>query len=401
MLRGLGHHEALVVEPLAPGAPGDLVEVAGGEDRRLLAVELAEAREEHGADRHVDADAEGVGAADDLEQAALGELLDEHAVLRQQAGVVDADPLLEPLADVGAVGAREAEARDRLAHRVLLLAGAEVQAREVLGAVRGVLLGEVDDVDRRLAFRDELLQGLGQRDLGIGVLEGHRPLDGLHGGGGPAVEPGEGLREERHVAQGGRHEEEARLGQGEQRHLPGDAAVAVGVPVELVHHHVVHRRVRPVAQRDVGEHLGGAAQDGRVAVDGRVSRGEADVLGPQLAAEGHPLLVDQRLDRARVDGASARRERGEVQGGGDQRLAGARGRVQDDVLPLEELEDGLLLRRVEGQALAGDVVEEAPEQLVGRGVGRRQDVVEGTGHGLRIVVQFEDRSGVVRHIAVQ
>ena len=112
VLRGLRDDEAAVVEALAPGAPGDLVEVARGEDRRLLAVELAEAREEHGADRHVDADAERVGAADHLEQAALGELLDEHAVLRQQAGVVQADPLLQPLADVGAVGAREAEARD-------------------------------------------------------------------------------------------------------------------------------------------------------------------------------------------------------------------------------------------------------------------------------------------------
>ena len=77
--------------------------------------------------------------------------------------------------------------------------------------------------------------------------------------------------------------------------------------------------------------------------------GEADVLRAQLAAEGHPLLVDERLDRAGVDGAPPARERGEVQGGGDERLAGAGRRVQDDVLPLEQLEDRLLLRRVERQ----------------------------------------------------
>ena len=190
--------------------------------------------------------------------------------------------------------------------RVLLLARAEVQAREVLRAVRGVLLREVDDVDRRLVLRDELLQGLRERDLGVGVLERHRPLHRLHDGRGPAVPPGEVLREEGHVAQGGGHEEEARLGQREQRHLPGHAAIAVGVPVELVHHHVVHRRVLAVAQGDVGQHLGGAAEDGRVAIDGGVSRGEADVLGAELAAERHPLLVDQRLDGAGVDGAPRR-----------------------------------------------------------------------------------------------
>ena len=139
----LGHHVAEVVEALAPGAAGDLVEVAGGEHRRLLAVELAQPREEHGADGHVDAHAQRVGAADDLEQAALGELLHQHAVLGQQAGVVHADALLEPLAHVRPVRAGEAEALDGRRHRVLLLARAEVEAGEVLRAVGGVLLREV------------------------------------------------------------------------------------------------------------------------------------------------------------------------------------------------------------------------------------------------------------------
>ncbi len=55
---------------------------------------------------------ERVGAADDLEQPLLRELLDEHAVLRQQARVMQPDALLQPLADVGAVRAGEAEAGD-------------------------------------------------------------------------------------------------------------------------------------------------------------------------------------------------------------------------------------------------------------------------------------------------
>ena len=54
------------------------------------AVVLRQGREQHRADRHVDADAERVGAADDLEQAGLGQPLDEPPVLREHAGVVHA-----------------------------------------------------------------------------------------------------------------------------------------------------------------------------------------------------------------------------------------------------------------------------------------------------------------------
>jgi hypothetical protein len=57
------------------------------------------------------------------------------------------------------------------------------------------------------------------------------------------------------------------------------------------------------------------------------------------------------------------------------------GRVQDDVLALEQLEDRLLLGRVELEPLGGDVVEEAPEELVAVGVGvvggREDRVTEG------------------------
>ena len=126
VLRRLHDHVAAVVEALAAGAAGDLVEVARREERRLPAVELAQPREEHGADRHVDAGAERVGAADDLEQAELRELLDQHAVLRQQARVVQADAVPQPLADVGAVRAREVEVGDARRDRLLLLARVQI-----------------------------------------------------------------------------------------------------------------------------------------------------------------------------------------------------------------------------------------------------------------------------------
>ena len=60
-------------------------------------------------------------------------------------------------------------------------------------------------------------------------------------------------------------------------------------------------------------------------------------------------------------------EAGEVEGRGDQGLPRARGRVQDDVPAGEQLEDGLLLRRVEAEPEVARVVEEALEEDVGVG----------------------------------
>ena len=118
----------------------------------------------------------------------------------------------------------------------------------------------------------------------------------------------------------------------------------------------------PFAQGDVGEDLGGAAEDGRVAVDRGVAGAQADVVRAELAAQRQPLLVDQRLDRAGVDGALALGDGLEVQRGGHQRFARAGGRVQDDVLLLEQLEDGRFLRGIEPQPAPLGVFEKAPQQ---------------------------------------
>ena len=80
VLRRLRHHPADVVKPFAPRAPANLMKVARAQEAGLLAIELAELREQHGANRHVDAHAERVRAANDLQQTALRELLDEHAI---------------------------------------------------------------------------------------------------------------------------------------------------------------------------------------------------------------------------------------------------------------------------------------------------------------------------------
>ena len=124
-----------------------------------------------------------------------------------------------------------------------------------------------------------------------------------------------------------------------------------------------------------------------------------DVLGAELAAERQQLLVDERLDRAGVDRALPARERVEMQRRRDQRLAGAGRRVQDDVLAVEQLEDRLFLRRVEGEAPAGGVLEEAVEQHVARRVPRRVGEKVGEGDGHRVLLYRVPQS--ISHQAIQ
>jgi hypothetical protein len=166
------------------------------------------------------------------------------------------------------------------------------------------------------------------------------------------------------VAEGGRHQHEGGVGQREQRELPGDAALAVGVVVELVHDDVVHFGGPAVAQGHVGEDLRGAADDRGVVVDAGVAGQHADVLGAEVTTQGEELLADERLDRAGVERAPAAGHRRQVHGDGDQRLARAGRRIEDHVAAGEDLEDRLLLGGVELEAVLGDPVEEDLEQLV-------------------------------------
>jgi hypothetical protein len=55
-------------------------------------------------------------------------------------------------------------------------------------------------------------------------------------------------------------------------------------------------------------------------------------------------------------------ERFEMKGGGDQRFAGAGGGVEDDVLFVEQFEDGLFLGGIECQTLFFDVFEESAKE---------------------------------------
>ncbi len=101
----------------------------------LRPVELRQSGEQDGADRHVDADAERVGAADDLEQAVLRELLDEASVLRQHAGVVHADAVPHEPRQGSAEAGAEPEAADAVGDRLALLARRDLDDHEALGAL--------------------------------------------------------------------------------------------------------------------------------------------------------------------------------------------------------------------------------------------------------------------------
>ena len=68
---------------------------------------------------------ERVRPADDLEQAALRELLDEHAVFRQQPGVVQPDAVPQPAFDLRSVGAGETVPFQRVRDGRFLLAAAD------------------------------------------------------------------------------------------------------------------------------------------------------------------------------------------------------------------------------------------------------------------------------------
>ena len=249
-----------------------------------------------------------------------------------------------------------------LAMRGLFLAGADVDAREILRALRRFQLREMDDIDRRLAVGDEAFQRLGQRQFRIRMLQRHRPVRGRNRHRRPPVEPREFLLEKRRVAQRRGHQKEPRLRQRQQRHLPRHAALAVGVVMEFVHDHFLHVGRRAFAQRDVGEDFRGAAKDGRVAIDRGVAGAEADVVRAELAAERHELFIHQRLDRAGVNGAPALGDGLEMQRGGHERFARPGGRVQDDVLLLEQFQDGRFLRGIKLQPPSLHVIEKAPEQ---------------------------------------
>ena len=215
----------------------------------------------------------------------------------------------------------EAEITDHFRDSVFFLSRAHICGHERLGLLKRGGLGEVHDVNRGLVGGEQLAQRFVQRLEAEREDERDRALGVLDDRGRPAGPARQIVGEPRDVAQGGRHENELRLGQFDEGHLPGPAAVRVSVVVELVHDDLADVGLRAVAQRDRGQHLGGAADDRRLGVDRGVAGHHADILRSEDLAQREELLADQGLDGRGVVAALAVGERGEVRAGRDQGLA--------------------------------------------------------------------------------
>ena len=91
------HGVALDVDAAPPGPAGQLGVLAGGDVGVLLAVPLDELLQHHRAGGHVDAQRQGLGGEDGLDQAAYEQLLDDLLEGRQHARVVRGDAPLQAL----------------------------------------------------------------------------------------------------------------------------------------------------------------------------------------------------------------------------------------------------------------------------------------------------------------
>ena len=321
MRRRLCPHRAAVVVAAASRPPGDLMELPHRQQTGARPVVLAELREQHRADRDVHAHAERVGAADQLEQTFAGEPFDEQAVAGQQAAVMDPDPGAEKSAEVAPERGVESEAAQQCRRPRLLVGGEHVEAHERLGRLGCGPLGEVHHVDGREPLGQQLADALVDRRLGIverqrnGSLTVVDPLDR------PSRRVDKVGLDPVGVAERGRHQQEPRVAQFEQGHLPRPATVALGEVVELVHRHVGDGKGSARLQHGVPEDLGRAADDRCVLVDACVAGDHAHGIGAERGAQVEELLGDERLDRRRVHRTLAARERGVVRCGCHERLA--------------------------------------------------------------------------------
>ncbi len=257
---------------------------------------------------------------------------------------------------------------------VALLARAQLRRHQRLRALERRGLREVDDVDRRAIRPHELLEQLVQRLQRPGEVERHGPLGVVDERRLAAGPPRQVLAQRGDVAERRRHEQELRVRQAEQRHLPRPAALRLGVEVELVHHDLADVGAGALAQRDVGEHLRRAADDRGAAVDGRVAREHPDVLRAERRAQREELLRDERLDRRGVERPPPLRHRREVRRDGHDRLPRARRRGEDHVVAAEQLDHRLVLVRVEASAPAARSSRRTPRRArrasADRGAGR-------------------------------
>ena len=305
VLRGLGDDHALGIEARTAGATSDLMELTGAQATHLVAVELGERGEHHGVDGHVDADAERIGTADDGQQALLRQALDQQAIARQHASMVHADAASKQAFENLTKGRREARAFGSFLNGLALLLASDAKVGKRLCRGKRGVLTKVNDVERGLSAAHGELDGALERGRHVVIAQGHgaRGVDNqVASSAGVLFERGGDCSD---IAKRGAHEHKLRVGQGEQRHLPGPTTVGVGKVVELVHGHAAHIGVLALAQRIVGKDFGRAADDGRLGVDVRIAGDHANVIAAEHLYQIEELFADQSLDRSRIVAALA------------------------------------------------------------------------------------------------
>ena len=301
----LGYHQSFGVEAHTAGASGDLVEFAGAQAAHLGAIELGQRGQHHGVNRHINANAQRIGAANHRQQTLLGELFDQTTVSRQHAGMMDTDAGAQQTLQNLAKSRGEFDAFDGFGDGLtLFLAGHAGGGKRLRGFQRGVLR-EVHHIYRCLAVAEGEFHGSFQRVERVLIAQRHRAWrigDDIHIR--CVVEIGELVGDGIHVAKRGTHQQELGLRQGQQWHLPCPATLRVAVVVEFVHGHEAHVSMRALTQSLVGENLGGAADDRRVGVDMAVAGDHADIVAAEHLYQVEELLGDQRFDGRGVVGTA-------------------------------------------------------------------------------------------------
>ena len=240
---------------------------------------------------------------------------------------------------------------DGLLDRLALLLSRDAEARKRLRALEGCILREMHDVERRLPAFERKLDGAFKRRLvdelvferhgTRGVRDrGHRTIRTLLDFG----------RDSRCISERSAHQQELRIMQGEQRHLPSPATVGVAEEVELVHDDVSDVGTVSETQSLVGQDFGRAAHDGRLAVERHIASDHADVLAAEQLNEIEELLADKRFYRSGIEHVAPRGEREERKPQRNGRLARPRRRTQDHVISKRKRQACVFLVRPERQA---------------------------------------------------
>ena len=154
--------------------------------------------------------------------------------------------------------------------------------------------------------------------------------------------------------------------QGEQRYLPGPAAIGVGKVVELVHGDAANIGIFALAQRVVGKDLCRAADDGCLGVDMRVAGDHAYVIAAEHLHKVEKFLADQSLDGSRVVAALALRHAHKEHAQRDERFTRSGRSAQNDVIAGCQVHEGLFLVIPQLNAAIARPFKEAFEGLVGR-----------------------------------